>query len=167
MVLQSVLIQLAGRIGLRGMATLQNAARAGLSARAAHRLLEKEGVMVHRTRVLGPVYKQLRQAQDYAEVVRNIGKGKIPNVLRIPTAVTDQGRNASWKVRIDYIDKSGKHGKRWVTVSTNDTRKTIGDIEDDALSWYDSENYEGETPVSATITGGSRRDTDRFYPEFD
>ena len=129
----------------------------GLSANAAMNLARLTGVGVRRTDFLS-IYRELRGQSEAAYHIRSVRKTHLPNVDRLPHAITNIRREYSFNVRLNVRDgQTGDIMRRNITVST-DRLMTVGDIEAEAEAAYRSNTaYNQNEIIDIVVVEAKRR----------
>jgi len=129
----------------------------GLSANAALRLARQTGIGVRRHNFLS-IYRELRGQSEAAYHIRSVRKTHLPNVDRLPHAITNIRREYSFNVRLNLRDgQTGEIMHRNITVST-DRLMTVGDIEAEAEAAYRTNStYDKNEIIDIAVVEAKRR----------
>lgn len=129
----------------------------GLSANAALSLARLTGIGVRRHDFLG-IYRELRGQTEAAYHIRSVRKTHLPNVDRLPHAITNIRREYSFNVRLNVRDgQTGDIMHRNITVTT-DRLMTVGDIEAEAEAAYTSNpKYKKNEIIDISVVEAKRR----------
>ena len=111
---------------------IQAGARRGLSSRAIERIVRQSGLLISRGRSILPIMRATQLIEAAGANIRFIPKGLNINTSRLPIALTSIRREFSYTVRVLGQDQFGGFIDRFVTVSTDKTLVTPGELEDAA-----------------------------------
>lgn len=137
---------------------IQAGTRRGLSSRAIESIVRQAGLSISRGRSILPIMREVQAIEAAGANIRFIPKHLTINTARLPLALTDIRRDFSFSVRVRGRDAFGNLIDRHVTVSTDRTLITPGEIEE-AADFLVSAEGQSETlaEVTSTLQTGVQR----------
>ena len=137
---------------------IQAGTRRGLSSRAIERTVRQAGLAISRGRSILPIMRQVQAIEAAGANIRFIPKHLHVNTSVLPLSITDIRREFSFTVRVRGRDAFGNLIDRHVTVSTDRSLITPGEIEE-AADFLVSQEGQSETlqDVESTLQFGVQR----------
>lgn len=121
---------------------IERGVASGLSSRAINTAITTATGTGIRRQVLLDVMRDLRGVQTAGEALRFVRLDRVPNPLRVPTALTPIRRAFGSTVRIEgTLLGTGERVTRFIQV-THDSVLTRGEIEDIASGFFDEDEDE-------------------------
>jgi len=145
-------------IGRSVVPSVVGAVMRGATQAEAIRLIRSAGQPFSMLGPWGRVLKAAMEAKTYSQNIRSVNRNRAPNVARLPVSMGDQRRQFSWTVRIDLLDDQGEQFEQFLTVSTDNPRMTIGEIQKAALDALEQGSGDPSLePMKAVVVGGTQR----------
>lgn len=140
---------------------IQAGARRGLSSRAIERIVRQSGLSISRGRSILPIMRETLAIERAGANIRFVPKSLTINTARLPLALTNIRRNFSFVVRVVGRDALGNLIDRHVTVSTDRSIVTPGEIEEAADNLVSQEGQSDTLmEVTSTLQFGVQRAQD-------
>ena len=137
---------------------IQAGARRGLSSRAIERIVRQSGLTISRGRSILPIMRQTLAIERAGANIRFVPKSLTINTSRLPLALTNIRRNFSFVVRVVGRDALGNLIDRHLTVSTDRSLITPGEIEEAADRMVAEEGQSDTlTEITSTLQFGVQR----------
>lgn len=139
-------------------ASVVSAVTGGLTQRAAISAIRAAGFPFSARNPWGRLLSYSRDAAKYASFLKNIRHDARPNTERLPFSLGEQRRLYSWTVRFDLVNEEGDQYEQFLTVSTDDPRKTVSQLLKAARDSFVQGSGDVDMEITnAVLVGGTRR----------